>query len=199
MIQNIAFRRLREEFHGGFIRDFRHISVGTLDPVHKHLSVAFNGQLIAKLRPLRKIRLDGGAGTRHDEGERIGSGIIRCHTVDLPAGENVALVSHGLNGLIAGTELCCRSIFIGDVATLYLAVLSFDNSNSGIPENEFAGFQYLPIATYDAEIVLCPVPAFSGESVPSIASSIGNTCQIVKFVAGSGCKNIRERRKGHTI
>ena len=161
MIQNIAFRRLREEFHGGFIRDFRHIPVGSLDPVHKYLSVAFNGQLIAKLRSLRKVRLNGSAGTRHGEGERIGSGIIQCHTVDLPAGENKTLGRHCRNGLLAGAELRHLTIRVSSLAALHAAVFRVNGCKAGILEDDLARLQYSALAIHDVETVLCPIPALT--------------------------------------
>ena len=166
-MQNIAFRRLREEFHVGSIHDFRHISVGTLDPVHKHLSVAFNGQLIAKLRSLCKVRLNGGASFgRHGEGERIGSGIIQCHAVDLPAGENVARGRHGLNGLLTSAEIHCLTIRVSGLAALHTAVLRVNGCNSGILEDDLARLQHSStITAHDAELVLCPIPALA-EGIP---------------------------------
>ena len=155
-----------------------------------HLSVAGGIGFQRYLDCLDKIRLNSGAGARHSEGERIGSGIIQCHTADLPAGENVARGRHGLNGLLIGAEIHCLTICVSGLAALHAAVFRVNGCNSGILEDDLTRLQHIVLAIYDVEIVLRPIPALA-KGIPRLRF-IGLTshfAHIVELVLRAICKH----------
>ena len=138
---------------------------------------------------MRKIRLNGGAGARHGEGERIGSGITQLNAADFPAGENVARVRHGFNSLFACAKIHGLTVFVGGFPTLHAAVLRFNGSKTGILEDDLALLQHIVLAIYDVEIVLCPIPAIT-EGVACLVvrrgtiSILGQTAEIESCAGG---------------
>ena len=127
----------------------------------RHISVVGGIGFQRYTDSLCKVRLDGGAGARHGEGERIGCGIRQFYSVDLPASEKIALGRHGRNGLLTGAEIHRLTIRVSILAALHTAVLRVNGRNSGILEDDLARLQYSALAIHDVETVLCPIPALT--------------------------------------
>ena len=127
----------------------------------RHISVVGGIGFQRYTDSLCKVRLDGSAGARHSEGERIGSSIRQFYAADLPASEKIALGRHGLNFLLTGAEIHRLTIRVSGLAALYAAVLRLNGRKAGILEDDLARLQYIALAIHDVETVLCPIPALT--------------------------------------